>query len=207
MPHRIKKHSHVCNTAVLCGAHGAVCMCVFAYVVLCRWLIMLLASLACPTPLDVFLHARTPLELLPFLACRARSCACALAMVGNSSWRIVAVMPAKVFYIAPVVVFRTATPPHQTERRSWPQVVRSLETEIDESETFVRIQNALIRLLDEDAVDAPLMRKGFKKQKNAKLPRCVLVWARLVKKLLLLIRNDRNGRFCSSRISAIGGSA
>ena len=126
-------------------------------------------------------------------------------MVSNPSWRIVAVMPAKVFYIAPFVVFRMAPPPHQTERRSWPQVVRSVETEIDESETFVRIQNALIRLLDEDT-EAPLMRKGFKKQKNAKLPRCVLVWARLLKKLLLLMRNDRNGRFCSSRISAIGGS-
>ena len=158
MPHRIKKHSHVCNTAVLCGAHGAVCMCVFAYVVLCRWLIMLLASLACPTPLNVFFHVRTPLEL-PFLASRARSCARALAMASNSSWRIVAVMPAKVFYIAPFVVFRTATPPHQTERRSRPQVVRSLETEIeDQSETFVSIQNALLQLLDEDTADAPLMR-------------------------------------------------
>jgi hypothetical protein len=125
-------------------------------------------------------------------------------MASNPSWRIVALTLPKGFHLVPFVVLRTAPPPHQTERRAWPQLVRSVETEIeDQSETFVSIQNALLQLLDEDKAAAPLMRKGFTKQ-NAKLPRCVLVWARLVNKLLLLMRNDRTGRVCSGGFFEIG---
>ena len=101
-------------------------------------------------------------------------------------------------YLVPFVVLWTALPSHQTRQRS--------ETEIeDECETFMRIQNALVRILDEDD-DAPLMRRGFK-PKNAKLPRCALLWTRLVKALLHLMPNDRTGRFCFGRSYAIRESA
>lgn len=97
---------------------------------------------------------------------------------------------------------------HQMEQRPAPRLdMRVLEEDQDESsETFLDIKNALIRLLDEGEAAVPWRRRGFK-QKNAKLPRCALVWTRLVKKLLLLICNDRTGRFCFGRISAIGASA
>ena len=97
---------------------------------------------------------------------------------------------------------------HQMEQRPAPRLdTRVLEEDQDESsDTFIAIKKALIRLLDEGEAAVPWRRRGFK-QKNAKLPRCALVWARLVKKLLLVVCNDRTGRFCSGRISAIGASA
>ena len=97
---------------------------------------------------------------------------------------------------------------HQMEQRPAPRLdTRVLEEDQDESsDTFIAIKKALIRLLDEGEAAVPWRRRGFK-QKNAKLPRCALVWARLVNKLLLVMCNDRTGRFCSGRISAIGASA
>ena len=48
--------------------------------------------------------------------------------------------------------------------------MKSLETEIeDPSETFMSIQNAFIRLLDEDKADVSSMPKGFKNEKNLDL--------------------------------------
>ena len=146
-----------------------------------------------------------PLELLPCLARPARSRVSASAMASNPSWRIVALTLPNGFHLVPFVVLRTEPPPHQTERCAWPQLVGSVETELeDQSEMFVSIQNSLIRLLDEDKIDAPLKRKGFKKQKNAKLPKCAFVWARLVNKLLLLMRNDCTGRVCSGGLFEFG---
>jgi hypothetical protein len=97
---------------------------------------------------------------------------------------------------------------HQMDQRSRPGA-RALEEDQEESndKTFLAIKNALIRLLDEgEAPAVPLRRRGFK-QKNDKLPRRALVWARFLKKMLLLMYNDHNERFRSGRISAIGESA
>ena len=108
-----------------------------------------------------------PLELLPCLASPARSRVSASAMASNPSWRIVALTLPNGFHLVPFVVLQTAPPPHQTERCAWPQLVGSVETELeDQSEMFMSIQNSLIRLLDEDKIDAPLKRKGFKKTKE-----------------------------------------
>jgi hypothetical protein len=112
--------------------------------------------------------------------------------------------------------FERAAPVHeslcrQMDQRSGPPPGANALEEEDQEEsndkTFLAIKNALIRLLDEgEAPAVPLRRRGFK-QKNDKLPRRALVWARFLKKMLLLMYNDRTGRFCSGRISAIGESA
>ena len=69
--------------------------------------------------------------------------------------------------------------------------------EADKSETFVRIQKDLVRLLDEED-KAP---GGFKVC-NQKLHRRELVWSRVVRKLLalFLLRNDPHLKFVSAAI-------
>ena len=93
---------------------------------------------------------------------------------------------------------------HQMDQRSGPPPGASALEEEDQEEgndkTFLAIKNALIRLLDEGEATAVPWRRGFK-QKNAKLSRRALVWARFVKKMLLLMKNDP--KFCSGSISAI----
>ena len=95
---------------------------------------------------------------------------------------------------------------HQMDQRSRPGA-RALEKEAEadqeEKKTYLAIKNALIRLLDEGEAPAPLMRRGFK-HKKCKLPRTVLRWGRVVKKLLLFLHNDRTGRFACGSMSAIG---
>ena len=98
---------------------------------------------------------------------------------------------------------------HRMDQRSGPRPgTRVLEGPDESSDkTLSEIRKALIRLLDEDEARAAPLRRGFK-QKNAKFPRCALVWARLVKTMLLLMHNDhRTGRFGSGRTAAIGESA
>ena len=87
-----------------------------------------------------------------------------------------------------------AHPCHQMERRSPPlQDVGALEAETDQSETFIDIKNALIRLIDDEEETVPT---PFKlKVRNEKLTRAALRWGRCTRKMLLFIRNDTTGRF------------
>ena len=68
-------------------------------------------------------------------------------------------------------------------------------------DTFLHIKNALMTLLDEgEMVVVPRRHKVPK----AKLRRSALIWSRLVKKMLLFLRNDPTGRLCFGRYVAIG---
>ena len=93
-----------------------------------------------------------------------------------------------------------ARPCHQMELRSPP--LRDLKTleEVDQSETFMDIKNALIRLIDEEeTVSTP-----FKlKVRNEKLTCAALRWSRCTSKMILFLRNDTAGRFRPGRVAAI----
>ena len=95
------------------------------------------------------------------------------------------------YYFVPVLL--VAFPRHQTGHRLQPDV----SVEADKSETFLRIQKDLFRLLDEED-KAP---GGFKVC-NQKLHRRELVWSRVVRKLLalFLLRNDPHLKFVSAAI-------
>ena len=54
-----------------------------------------------------------------------------------------------------------------------------------DDEMLVRITKTLVTLLDEDEVQSPLRRR----LRNAKISRSTVIWKRLVKKALLLLRN------------------
>ena len=147
-------------------------------------------------------HAPRVYQLVPFVV-PASSCACAAAVDNNYLRSIVPSRPPAqaphVYYLVPVLL--VAPPPHQTGHCSQPDV----SVEADKSETFVRIQKDLIRLLDEED-KAPgefkICNQKLRRRELVKLRRSELVWSRVVKKLLalFLLRNDPHLKFVSAAI-------
>jgi hypothetical protein len=91
--------------------------------------------------------------------------------------------------------WRNAVPVGEMERPSTPPTAKTPEVDKDDSEIFTRITKALMTLLDGDVEsDSPLFRRRVR---NAKLSRSAVIWTRLVKKTLLLMRHDRAGRSLS----------
>ena len=77
-----------------------------------------------------------------------------------------------------------------------PPPVETPEVDADDSEIFMRITKTLMNLLEDDGAEVKL---PFRRRvRNAKLLRPAVVWTRVMKKLLLLMRYNRTGR------SAIG---
>ena len=73
-----------------------------------------------------------------------------------------------------------------------PPPVETPEVDADDSEIFMRIAKTLMNLFEGDGEEVKL---PFRRRvRNAKLPRPAVVWTRVMKKLLLLMRYNRTGR-------------
>ena len=88
--------------------------------------------------------------------------------------------------------WRKAVPVVKMERPLPPQPgVKPPEVDTDD-EAFMRITKTLMNLLEDDAEEIGLPFRH--RLRNAKLSRSAVIWTRVVKKLLLLLRNDRTRR-------------
>ena len=97
---------------------------------------------------------------------------------------------ASFYYLVPVVVLapvvvRAPLPVGRMERPPLPPTSKTRAEDRDDDEMLVRITKTLVNLLDEDEVQSPLRRR----LRNAKISRSTVIWKRLVKKALLLLRN------------------
>ena len=95
--------------------------------------------------------------------------------------------------------WRKAVPVGEIERPSQPPTVKTPEVDKDDSDIFTRITKALMTPLDGDD-DSQLFRRRVR---NAKLSRSAVIWTRLVKKTLLLMRYGRTGRSLSEHEPSI----
>ena len=87
--------------------------------------------------------------------------------------------------------WRKASPIGSMERPLPPQPgVKTTEVDKDD-ETFMRITKTLMNLFEDDAEEVGPFRRRLR---NAKLTRSAVMWTRVVKKLLLLLRNGRTRR-------------
>ena len=87
--------------------------------------------------------------------------------------------------------WRKASPIGSMERPLPPQPgVKTTEVDKDD-ETFMRITKTLMSLFEDDAEEVGPFRRRLR---NAKLSRPAVIWTRVVKKLLLLLRNGRTRR-------------
>ena len=98
------------------------------------------------------------------------------------------------YYLVPVVVLARAPvvvqaplPVGRMERPPLPPTPKTREKDKDDDDMLVRITKTLVNLLDDDEVQSPFRRR----LRNAKLPRSAVMWTRVVKKALLLLRNNR----------------
>ena len=97
---------------------------------------------------------------------------------------------ASFYYLVPVVVLapvvvRAPLPVGRMERPPLPPTSKTRAEDRDDDEMLVRITKTLVNLLDDDEVQSPFRRR----LRNAKISRSTVIWKRLVKKLLLLLRN------------------
>ena len=99
---------------------------------------------------------------------------------------------APLYYLVPVVVLahapvvvRAPLPVGRMERPPLPPTSKTRAEDRDDDEMLVRITKTLVNLLDGDEVQSPFRRR----LRNAKISRSTVIWKRLVKKLLLLLRN------------------
>ena len=95
------------------------------------------------------------------------------------------------YYLVPVVVLapvvvRAPLPVGRMERPPLPPTSKTRAEDRDDDEMLVRITKTLVNLLDDDeVVQSPFRRR----LRNAKISRSTVIWKRLVKKLLLLLRS------------------
>ena len=82
--------------------------------------------------------------------------------------------------------WRKAVPIGRMERPPVPPTVKTREEDKDD-EMLVRITKTLVNLLEDHEVQLPFRRR----LRNAKLSRSAVIWMRVVKKALLLLRNNR----------------